>query len=195
MAAGACAPAAIVCRLARRNSSCVQMCAGRVPGYSKNVAQTKNPPRAIARLKGERCPAKAGLFCVATPPLARAPLPAPALGWGRRARNAGAFSVRVVSFITFSACALSGYALAPTLRWSLPRFAGRGRSSRAVPAPPARVPHAPIGALATLGESGSALRAFFSRYARISCPTPSSVGVSPLRTTTFHVPAPDLRGT
>ena len=86
-------------------------------------------------------------------------LPAPALGWGLRAPPAGAFSLRRVSFVCSAGVSVSRYALAPALRRSFARYAGRAlswsRASRTLPAPRPRRRIAP--ALATLGHSGVAV--------------------------------------
>lgn len=86
-------------------------------------------------------------------------LPAPALGWGLRAPPAGAFSLRRVSFVCSAGVSFSRNALAPALRRSFARFAGRAlswsRASRTLPAPRPRRRYAP--ALATLGHSGVAV--------------------------------------
>ena len=71
----------------------------------------------------------------------RAPLAAPALGWRVRAPHATAYRSPLCFGLLRALVSFSGFALAPSLRRSVARFAGAGSLlARAVPAPPARFP-------------------------------------------------------
>lgn len=108
-------------------------------------------------------------------------LPAPALGWGLRAPPAGAFSLRRVSFVCSAVVSFSRYALAPTLRRSFARFAGRALScSRASRTLPARRPRSRVAAaLTSFGVSGVAVAPLSSLRSGAFLRRPRGGGVSP----------------